>query len=203
MFTRAGLTVLSTAAVIATASASHATTLLTFESGFAGVQHVLHFTPKQLRSGQCRTFGHCQPADYFAFPDGAFTSQGATNVDDTIDALPDDKPIAPLGHSGLVSSPDPAAAPDPARVAVGPIGGPENLHRGKRAKPASTSPADLRDNPNAVPDPTPPASTAPRTKGASHRSPFGPTETPQTTQAGKAGQAAGSVNPHRTTRSAR
>ncbi|MGY4709898.1 hypothetical protein ACXDF8_10150 [Mycolicibacterium sp. CBM1] len=67
MFQQVGLAALS-AAMIATAPSSSAATVLTLEGGFVGMQHVLHFTPTQLRGNLCRTPNHCRPVHYFALP---------------------------------------------------------------------------------------------------------------------------------------
>ncbi len=146
MFRRAGLAMIGTAAVIVTAPASHAATVLTLEGGFVGMQHILHFTPTQLRGDLCKAPNHCQPVDYFAFPGSAFTSQGATNVEKAIEALPEDEPVVLFGHSegGQVIYADlrrwaanPETAPDPARVSWVSIGNPENPYGGRRPKTES------------------------------------------------------------------
>ncbi|AQT80696.1 hypothetical protein B1R94_17670 [Mycolicibacterium litorale] len=142
MFKRAGLAILS-AAVIATAPVGHAATVLTLEGGFVGMQHILHFTPTQLRGDLCAAPNHCQPVDYFALPGDAFNARGATDVQNAIDALPAGEQVVLFGHSqgGQVIytdlrrwAADPAGAPDPARVSWVSIGNPENPYGGRRPK---------------------------------------------------------------------
>jgi len=134
-----------TVTLIATAPVGTAATVLTLEGGLVGMQHIVHFTPGQLGGKLCKAPNHCQPVDYFAFPGGAFTDQGATNVENAIDALPADEQIVLFGHSqgGQVVytdlrrwAADPDNAPDPARLSWVSIGNPENKYGGTRAKPA-------------------------------------------------------------------
>jgi pimeloyl-ACP methyl ester carboxylesterase len=143
MFRQAGLAVLMSAALINTAPTGNAATVLTLEGGFVGMQHIWHFVPTQLQGDPCKSPNHCQPVDYFAFPGGAFTDQGAANVVKAIDALPDDEQIVLFGHSqgGQVVysdlrrfAADPANAPDPSRLTWISIGNPENPYGGRRNK---------------------------------------------------------------------
>lgn len=143
MFTKAGLAVAMSAALIATAPVGNAATVLTLEGGFVGMQHIWHFVPTQLQGDLCTSPNHCQPVDYFAFPGGTFTDQGATKVQRAIDALPADEQIVLFGHSqgGQVVysdlrrfAADPATAPDPSRLTWVSIGNPENPYGGRRPK---------------------------------------------------------------------
>ena len=103
----------------------------------------MSLTPLQLQGDLCKSPNHCQPVDYFAFPGGAYTDQGAAKVVQAIDALPDDEQIVLFGHSqgGQVVysdlrrfAADPASAPDPSRLSWVSIGNPENQYGGRRAK---------------------------------------------------------------------
>ncbi len=144
MFTKAGLAVAISAALIAAAPVSNAATVLTIEGGFVGMQHIVHFVPTQLHGDLCKSPNHCQPVDYFAFPTDAFTAQGATNVQQAIACLPADEQIVLFGHSqgGQVVysdlrrfAADPASAPDPpSRLTWVSIGNPENPYGGRRPK---------------------------------------------------------------------
>lgn len=150
MFKQAGLAVLMSAALIASAPMSNAATVLTLEGGLVGMQHIWHFTPTQLQGNLCTSPNHCQPVDYFAFPGGAFTDQGAAKVVQAIDALPSDEQIVLFGHSqgGQVVysdlrrfAADPSSAPDPSRLTWVSIGNPENVYGGRRGKTeTSTTP---------------------------------------------------------------
>lgn len=144
MFKQAGLAVAMSAALIAAAPMSNAATVLTLEGGLIGMQHILHFTPLQLQGDLCKSPNHCQPVDYFAFPGGAFTDQGAAKVEQAADALPGDEQIVLFGHSqgGQVVystlrhyAADPASAPAPSLLTWVSIGNPENAYGGRRAKP--------------------------------------------------------------------
>ncbi|GAY17492.1 PE-PPE domain-containing protein [Mycobacterium sp. shizuoka-1] len=148
MIRQAGLAAVVSAALIATAPTGNAATVLTLEGGFVGMQHILHFTPTQLRGDLCRSPNHCTPVDYFALPGDAFNARGATDVQHAIDALPADEDIVLFGHSqgGQVIytdlrrwAADPANAPDPARVSWVSIGNPENPYGGRRPKTGSAT----------------------------------------------------------------
>jgi hypothetical protein len=143
MFKQAVLAVAMSAALVVGAPASNAATVLTLEGGFVGMQHIWHFVPTQLQGDLCKSPNHCQPVDYFAFPGGAFTDQGATKVQQAIAALPADEQIVLVGHSqgGQVVyadlrrfAADPANAPDPSRLTWVSIGNPENPYGGRRPK---------------------------------------------------------------------
>ncbi|WP_445169752.1 PE-PPE domain-containing protein [Mycolicibacterium sp. Dal123E01] len=154
MIKQAGLAVLMSAALIATAPTGNAATVLTLEGGFVGLQHIWHFVPTQLQGDLCKSPSHCQPVDYFAFPGGAFTDSGAAKVVQAINALPDGEQIVLFGHSqgGQVVysdlrrfAADPANAPDPSRLTWVSIGNPENAYGGRRNKtetPAAWLPPD-------------------------------------------------------------
>ncbi|MCX2932248.1 PE-PPE domain-containing protein [Mycobacterium sp. CVI_P3] len=148
MIKQTGLAAMMSAALIATAPISNAATVLTLEGGLVGLQHIWHFTPTQLQGDLCKSPNHCQPVDYFAFPGGAFTDQGAAKVMQAIDALPDDEQIVLFGHSqgGQVVysdlrrfAADPASAPDPSRLSWVSIGNPENSYGGRRGKTESAT----------------------------------------------------------------
>ncbi|EHB45677.1 PE-PPE domain protein [Mycolicibacterium rhodesiae JS60] len=148
MIKQAGLGVMMSAALIATAPMGNAATVLTLEGGFVGLQHIWHFVPTQLQGDPCKSPNHCQPVDYFAFPGGAYTDQGAEKVVQAIDALPDDEQIVLFGHSqgGQVVysdlrrfAADPANAPDPSRLTWISIGNPENSYGGRRGKTESAT----------------------------------------------------------------
>lgn len=141
MFKQTTLAVVMSTALIASAPLGHAATVLTLEGGIVGMQHILHFTPLQLRGDLCEAPNHCQPVDYFAFPANPFTDQGAVNVENAIAALPTNEQVVLFGHSqgGQVIysdlrrwAADPAHAPDPARVSWVSIGNPENPFGGRR-----------------------------------------------------------------------
>lgn len=145
MFRKIGWTAAVSAVVLATAPVSSAATVLTLEGGFVGMQHILHFTPTQLRGDLCASPNHCQPVDYFALPGDTFNARGAADVQRAVDALPADEQIVLFGHSqgGQVIytdlrrwAADPAGAPDPARVSWVSIGNPENPYGGRRPKTA-------------------------------------------------------------------
>ena len=121
-------------------------TVLTLEGGIVGLQHLLHFTPLQLRGDLCDSPNRCQPVDYFAMPLGqVFNDRGAVTLNKAVNALPDDgAPITLYGHSqgGQVIysalrgwAADPATAPDPARVSWVSIGNPENTFGGRDPDP--------------------------------------------------------------------
>jgi pimeloyl-ACP methyl ester carboxylesterase len=148
MFKQAGLAVLMSAALIATAPLGSTATVLTLEGGFVGIQHIWHSTPKQLQGDLCKSPNHCQPVDYFALPGDTFNDQGATKVVQAIDALPSDEQIVLFGHSqgGQVIysdlrrfAADPASAPDPSRLTWVSIGNPENPYGGRRPKTESAA----------------------------------------------------------------
>ncbi|WP_082135648.1 PE-PPE domain-containing protein [Mycobacterium sp. EPa45] len=148
MFKHVGLAAAMSAALIAAAPVSNAATVLTLEGGFVGMQHIWHFVPTQLQGDLCKSPNHCQPVDYFAFPVGTFTDQGATNVQQAIAALPADEQIVLFGHSqgGQVVysdlrrfAADPANAPDPSRLTWVSIGNPENPYGGRRPKTESST----------------------------------------------------------------
>ncbi len=129
------------AALVATAPAANAATVLTLEGGLVGLQHLLHFTPRQLRGDLCQSPNTCQPVDYTAFPAQPYTDGGAANVEKAIGALPAGDSVVLFGHSqgGQVIysdlrrwAADPSTAPDPARVSWVSIGNPENRYGGKR-----------------------------------------------------------------------
>lgn len=141
MLRHAALAAAVSVALIAAAPPGNAATVLTLEGGIVGMQHLLHFTPLQLRGDQCASPNHCQPVDYFAFPANPFTDQGAANVRAAIAALPADEQVVLFGHSqgGQVIysdlrtwAADPVNAPDPARVSWVSIGNPENPYGGRR-----------------------------------------------------------------------
>ena len=141
MFRRTALAAGMITALVATAPASQAATVLTLEGGLVGMQNLLHLTPLQLQGDLCTSPNHCQPVDYFAFPTGTFTDQGAANVRAAIAALPADEQVVLFGHSqgGQVIysdlrtwAADPAHAPDPARVSWVSIGNPEDPYGGRR-----------------------------------------------------------------------
>ncbi len=141
MLKHAALATVVSAALIAAAPPGRAATVLTLEGGLVGMQHLLHFTPHQLRGDLCASPNRCQPVDYFALPGGAFTDQGAANVRAAIAGLPADEQVVLFGHSqgGQVIysdlrtwAADPAHAPDPARVSWVSIGNPENPYGGRR-----------------------------------------------------------------------
>ncbi|WP_319432307.1 PE-PPE domain-containing protein [Mycobacterium sp. RTGN5] len=143
MIKRAGLAVLMSAALVATAPIGNAATVLTLEGGFVGMQHIWHFVPQQLQGDLCKSPNHCQPVDYFAFPGRAFTDEGAAKVVQAIDALPSDEQIVLFGHSegGQVIyadlrrfAADPSSAPDPSRLTWVSIGNTENPYGGRRPK---------------------------------------------------------------------
>lgn len=121
-------------------------TVLTLEGGLVGLQHLLHFTPLQLRGDLCDSPNRCKPVDYFAMPLGQpFNDMGAVKLNDAIDALPaDGTPVVLYGHSqgGQVIysalrgwAADPASAPDPALVSWVSIGNPENTFGGRDPDP--------------------------------------------------------------------
>ncbi len=143
MFKQATLATALSAALIAAAPAANAATVLTLEGGLVGAQHLLHFTPRQLRGDLCQSPNTCQPVDYTALPAQPFTDGGATNVEKAIGALPAGEPVVLFGHSqgGQVIysdlrrwAADPGSAPDPATVSWVSIGNPENRYGGKRPK---------------------------------------------------------------------
>lgn len=121
-------------------------TVLTLEGGVVGLQHLLHFTPRQLRGDLCEAPNRCEPVDYFAMPLGQyFNDLGAVKVNEAIRALPNDgTPVTLFGHSqgGQVIysalrgwAADPASAPDPSRVSWVSIGNPENTFGGRDPDP--------------------------------------------------------------------
>jgi hypothetical protein len=121
-------------------------TVLTLEGGLVGLQHLLHFTPLQLRGDLCDSPNRCAPVDYFAMPLGQkFNDDGAVTLNQAIRALPDnDDPVVLYGHSqgGQVIysalrgwAADPATAPDPARLSWVSIGNPENTFGGRDPDP--------------------------------------------------------------------
>ena len=121
-------------------------TVLTLEGGLAGIQHLFHFTPKQLRGSLCASPNHCQPVDYPAWPLGQyFNDLGADRLQAAVDALPDSTgQVVLFGHSqgGQVIytalrrwAADPGSAPDPARVSWVSIGNPENALGGQAPRP--------------------------------------------------------------------
>lgn len=141
MYKQFGISALSVAAVLIVAPVSNAATVLTLEGGLVGMQHLLHFTPNQLRGDLCKSPNHCQPVDYFAAPGDAFNEQGAADVQAAIDALPDDEQIVLFGHSqgGQVIysnlrqwATGAADAPDPTRLTWVSIGNPTNRYGGRR-----------------------------------------------------------------------
>lgn len=141
MFKRAILATMVSTALIATSTPAHAATVLTFEGGLIGAQHLMHFTPRQLRGDLCKSPNHCQPVDYTALPGSVFNDRGAVELQKAVDALPADEQIVLFGHSqgGQVIdsalrawAADPAHAPDPARVSWVSIGNPEQPFGGKR-----------------------------------------------------------------------
>jgi hypothetical protein len=122
-------------------AASQGATLLTLEGGLIGIQHIFHFTPRQLQGSLCTSPNVCTPVDYPAWPLGQyFNDQGADRLIDAINAQPaDGPPIVAFGHSqgGQVIYTavrrwlaDPANAPDPANVSWVSIGNPENAFGG-------------------------------------------------------------------------
>ena len=141
LFKQATLVTALSAALIATTPVADAATVLTLEGGLVGMQHLLHFTPLQLRGDLCNSPNTCQPVDYFAFPAQPYTDQGAADVEKAIDALPADEPVVLFGHSQGAQviysdlrrwAADPGSAPDPAQVSWVSIGNPENRYGGKR-----------------------------------------------------------------------
>ena len=117
-------------------------TVLTLEGGLVGLQHLIHFTPMQLRGSLCDAPDSCEPVDYFAMPLGKlFNELAATRLIEELDAQPDDGgPITLYGHSqgGQVIysalrrwAADPSGAPDPNRVSWVSIGNPENNFGGR------------------------------------------------------------------------
>ena len=76
-------------------------TVLTLEGGVVGLQHLLHFTPLQLRGDLCELPNVCTPMNSFAMPLGQwFNDQGAVKLNEAVAALPDDgTPIVLYGHS--------------------------------------------------------------------------------------------------------
>lgn len=122
-------------------AASQGATVLTLEGGLIGIQHIFHFTPRQLQGALCTSPNVCTPVDYQAWPLGQyFNDKGADRLIDAIDAQPaDGPPIVAFGHSqgGQVIYTavrrwlaDPANAPDPATVSWVSIGNPENAFGG-------------------------------------------------------------------------
>jgi hypothetical protein len=141
MYKKFGIAAVSVAAVCVTAPWANAATVLTLEGGIVGIQHLIHFTPTQLRGELCQAPNHCQPVDYFAAPGDQFNDLGADKVQDAVDALPDDEPTILFGHSqgGQVIytdlrrwAMDPATAPDPSRLSWVSIGNPANRYGGRR-----------------------------------------------------------------------
>jgi hypothetical protein len=123
------------------AAASQGATVLTLEGGLIGIQHIVHFTPRQLQGSLCATPNVCTPVDYPAWPLGQyFNDQGADRLIDAINAQPvDGPPVVAFGHSqgGQVIYTavrrwlaDPATAPDPSTVSWVSIGNPENAFGG-------------------------------------------------------------------------
>lgn len=143
MFKQATLATVLSAALIASVPTASAATVLTLEGGLVGAQHLLHFTPLQLRGDLCQSPNTCHPVDYTALPAQPFTDGGATNVAKAIGALPAGEAVVLFGHSqgGQVIysdlrrwAADPGSAPDPATVSWVSIGNPENRYGGKRPK---------------------------------------------------------------------
>jgi len=141
MYKQLGISALSVAAVLTVAPTSHAATVLTLEGGLVGMQHLIHFTPNQLRGDLCKSPNQCQPVDYFAMPGDQFNEQGAADVQAAIDALPADEQIVLFGHSqgGQVIysnlrqwAAGTADAPDPSRLTWVSIGNPTNRYGGRR-----------------------------------------------------------------------
>ena len=141
MFKQATLVAALSAALIAPAPVANAATVLTLEGGLVGMQHLLRFTPLQLRGDLCRSPNSCQGVAYFAFPAQPFTDRGAANVEKAVDALPADEPVVLFGHSQGAQviysdlrrwAANPGSAPDPAQVSWVSIGNPENRYGGKR-----------------------------------------------------------------------
>lgn len=141
--TRRALVALVSAALMGAAPVANAATVLTLEGGLVGMQHLLHFTPLQLRGDLCRSPNKCQPVDYIAFPAQPYTDRGATNVEKTIGTLPAGDSVILFGHSQGAQviysdlrrwAADPATAPDPATLSWVSIGNPENRYGGKRPK---------------------------------------------------------------------
>ena len=131
---------------VAVSDVALAATVLTLEGGIVGLQHVFHFTPRQLQGDLCQAPNRCEPVDYFAMPLGQpFNDLGAVTLNTAIDALPaDGTPITLFGHSqgGQVIysalrgwAADPAGAPDPSRVSWVSIGNPENTFGGRDPDP--------------------------------------------------------------------
>lgn len=136
----------ATAQVFRDVALAAGATVLTLEGGIVGLQHLLHFTPLQLRGDLCDSPNRCRPVDYFAMPLGQqFNDLGAVTLNQAISALPDDgDPIVLYGHSqgGQVIysalrgwAADPASAPDPARLSWVSIGNPENTFGGRDPDP--------------------------------------------------------------------
>jgi len=135
------------------AAASQGATVLTLEGGLIGVQHIFHFTPRQLQASLCTSPNVCTPVDYPAWPLGQyFNDKGADRLIDAIDAQPaGGRPVVAFGHSqgGQVIYTavrrwlaDPANAPDPATVSWVSIGNPENAFGGVKKQdglPPSTA----------------------------------------------------------------
>lgn len=145
---KSGIAVLGCAAAVSVAVApvTTAATVLTLEGGLVGIQHVLHFTPKQLQGDLCEAPNHCQPVDYFAFPGDAYNQKGAVKVEGAISELPADEQIVLFGHSqgGQVIystlqdfADDPENAPDSSRLTWVSIGNPENKFGGRRPTTAT------------------------------------------------------------------
>ena len=115
-------------------------TVLTLEGGLVGIQHLLHFTPRQLQGSLCKAPKSCTPVDYPAWPLGQyFNNLGSDELISAIDALPAGTPVTPFGHSqgGQVIYTtirrwvaDPVNAPDPSQVTWVSIGNPENAFGG-------------------------------------------------------------------------
>ena len=179
MFKQATLVAALSAALIATTPVADAATVLTLEGGLVGMQHLLHFTPLQLRGDLCSSPNTCQPVDYFAFPAQPYTDQGAADVEKAIDALPADEPVVLFGHSQGAQviysdlrrwAADPGSAPDPAPGVVG-------VHREPREPLRRQAAGDRRGKPTLGFRPTPPT-TAPRSSGSTTGGPTGPTIPP-------------------------
>jgi len=128
------------AAVAAGITADLGPTVLTLEGGLVGIQHLLHFTPRQLQGSLCTAPNTCTPVDYPAWPLGAyFNNLGADRLISAIDALPAGAPVTPFGHSQggqVIYSTirrwvaNPTSAPDPSQVTWVSIGNPENAFGG-------------------------------------------------------------------------
>lgn len=145
---KSGIAALVSAAAVSAAVAptSTAATVLTLEGGLVGIQHILHFTPLQLRGDLCKTPNHCQPVDYLALPGDVYNQQGAVKVEEAIAGLPADEQIVLFGHSqgGQVIystlrdfADHPESAPDPSRLTWVSIGNPTNKIGGRRPTTAS------------------------------------------------------------------